>query len=169
MRDLGEAAASRARVTYKTAWGMFKQIRTLLSDDDGEPIGGSGVTVEADETYIGPKKKRGTKCGRPGPSDPKTPVFGMVERGGRVVARVVPTVRVETIVPEITHRVLPYTTIYTDEYQIYNPLKSRGYWHQRIHHIASIYVNRRRSHQHDRGVLCSRKERNPRHLSLGQP
>ena len=35
---------------------MFKQIRTLLSDDDGEPIGGSGVTVEADETYIGPRK-----------------------------------------------------------------------------------------------------------------
>src|SRR5436309_11619393 len=37
-------------VTYKTAWRMMKQIRTLLGDD--EPLSGE---VEADETFIGGK------------------------------------------------------------------------------------------------------------------
>lgn len=36
-------------VTYKTAWRMFKQIRTLMSED----ISLEGDGVEADETYFG--------------------------------------------------------------------------------------------------------------------
>ncbi|HEX9429916.1 MAG TPA: IS1595 family transposase, partial [Candidatus Bathyarchaeia archaeon] len=85
--------------------------------------------------------KRGTKRGRPESGSHKTPVFGMVERGGRVVAQVVPDVKAATVIPEIQNRVLPYTMIYTDEYMIYNPLKSRGYWHRRVHHAAKIYVD----------------------------
>src|SRR6516164_6294275 len=41
-------------VTYKTAWRMFKQIRSMLSDDDGEQLSGK---VEADETFVGGKAK----------------------------------------------------------------------------------------------------------------
>ncbi len=40
-------------VTYKTAWRMFKQIRTLMA----EPISLEGLLVEMDETYIGGKAK----------------------------------------------------------------------------------------------------------------
>src|SRR5215210_8934728 len=47
-------------VTYKTAWRMFKQIRTLM----GEEITLEGSTVEMDEMYHGGKRKGGT--GRPG-------------------------------------------------------------------------------------------------------
>ena len=40
-------------VTYKTAWRMFKQIRTeLMIQDDSRPLSGA---VEADETIIGGK------------------------------------------------------------------------------------------------------------------
>jgi hypothetical protein len=38
-------------VTYKTAWRMFKQIRTLMSED----ISLEGEAVECDETYVGGK------------------------------------------------------------------------------------------------------------------
>jgi transposase len=55
-------------VTYKTAWRMFKQIRTLLSDD--EPLNGE---VEVDETYIGGKRK-GTR-GRGPPVKRSSPVL----------------------------------------------------------------------------------------------
>src|SRR5271163_3039686 len=40
-------------VTYKTAWRMFKQIRTLMSED----ISLEGEAVEIDETYVGGKER----------------------------------------------------------------------------------------------------------------
>lgn len=46
-------------VTYKTAWRMFKQIRTMLAEDT-EMLSGQ---VEIDETYVG-RRKKGGKRGR---------------------------------------------------------------------------------------------------------
>ena len=63
-------------VTYKTAWRMANKIRSLLQDDNDEPLSGE---VELDETYYG-GRRRGTKRGRPGKDSHKTPVFGMAER-----------------------------------------------------------------------------------------
>jgi transposase len=65
-------------VTYKTAWRMFKQIRSLLSEPDMQ-LG--GLSVEMDETGIGGTTTRSHRAVKP-----KTTVFGMVERGGRVKA-----------------------------------------------------------------------------------
>jgi hypothetical protein len=94
-------------VTYKTAWRMFKQIRSLLSEPDMQL---EGSTVEIDETYVGGKRKNkhGTRGmrGRAGEGDDKTPVFGMVERGGRVIACVTPDVKASTLFPIIHERVL---------------------------------------------------------------
>src|ERR687887_173533 len=74
---------------YKTAWRMLNKVRSYLMDEsDGPMLSG---TVEVDETYFGAKRKRGTPRGRPSGSHPfKTPIFGAVERGGRVVASVIP-------------------------------------------------------------------------------
>src|SRR5947199_6231226 len=61
-------------VTYKTAWRMFNQIRKLLTDESDPPLRG---TVEADEAYIGGRRKQGTKPrdgSKPKPSR-KAPVF----------------------------------------------------------------------------------------------
>jgi transposase len=41
-------------VTYKTAWRIFKQVRSLLSEGDMQL---KGPTVEIDETYIGGTRK----------------------------------------------------------------------------------------------------------------
>jgi transposase len=49
-------------VTYKTAHCMFKQIRTLLSDEGDGPLSGQ---VEVDETYVG-GKHRGRRPGKRG-------------------------------------------------------------------------------------------------------
>lgn len=122
-------------VTYKTAWRMFNKIRTLLGEDIDDMSG----AVEADETYVG-GKRRGEKRGRPGPSSNKVPVFGVVERGGRVAAVTVPNVKRASVLPHITQRVLPATMIYTDELRTYDSLGREGYRHERVNHSEKIYV-----------------------------
>jgi transposase-like protein len=123
-------------VTYKTAWRMFHQIRKMLTDDDDQRLSG---TVEADETYVG-GRRRGSKRGRPGPDSHKTPVFGMAERKGRVVATAVSDAKRATVMPQVQKKVLPETTIYTDEYRVYDNLNKQGYRHSRVHHAEEIYV-----------------------------
>jgi transposase len=123
-------------VTYKTAWRMFHQIRKMLTDDDEQRLSG---TVEADETYIG-GRRRGGRRGRPSEDSHKTPVFGMVERKGQVVAATVPNTKRATIMPRVHKKVLPETTVYTDEYRVYDNLNRQGYRHDRVHHAQEIYV-----------------------------
>jgi transposase-like protein len=128
-------------VTYKTAWRMFKQIRTLMSED----ISLEGSAVEADESYFGSKgrnRRFGKRAGAGRSLDNKTPVFGMVERGGRVIARVTPDAKAKTIMPIICEKVLPESTVYTDEFPIYDKLSehANGYVHRRIQHTQNVYV-----------------------------
>ncbi|MGH2374504.1 MAG: IS1595 family transposase [bacterium] len=128
-------------VTYKTAWRMFNKIRSLMMQDGEGPFGG---TVEADETYVG-GKRRG-KVGRPGAGDSKkVPVFGIAERGkdgklGRIAAMKIPDARAHTLISSLAQRVLPASIIYTDEYQPYLTLGKRGYTHKRVHHTQKVYV-----------------------------
>jgi len=122
-------------VTYKTAWRMFKQIRGLM----GEEVEKLSGEVEADETYIGGKEKG--KRGRPGKDSKKTPVVGVVERGGKVAALVTNDTTKATIQPIIREHVMPKSLVYTDEYKSYDGLDGeKVYTHERIHHAEKVYV-----------------------------
>src|SRR5579862_5929240 len=74
-------------VTYKTAWFLCHRIREAMRDLATDQLGGPGKIVEADETYVGGKPRKGTD-GYKTMKDRKTPVSVLVERGGR--ARAVP-------------------------------------------------------------------------------
>jgi transposase len=119
-------------VPYKTAWRMFKQIRSLLDEDCGKMSG----KVEVDETYIGGAKKGKRGRGAAG----KTIVAGIVERQGDVSASVVPNVQSKTLLPMIVEKAEPKTTIFTDEMPSYNKLEKMGFDHQVINHLSKIYV-----------------------------
>lgn len=126
-------------VTYKTAWRMFNKIRHQLMDED-KTLPPLHTEVEADETFMG-GKYRHRRRGHPGPDSDLTPVFGMVQRGGKVVAKVVPNTRLETLMPIVRSFVFPSTMIFTDESTSYPVgLKKAGYRHKRIRHSARIYV-----------------------------
>jgi transposase-like protein len=129
-------------VSNKTALRMFRQIRTLLSDDAEPPLGGGTAPIEVDETYIGPRRKRGVPRGRPKPdSTVKTAVFAAVERGGQVRARVVPDTKRVTLYGNIKEFVLPASMVYTDEYSPYVGLDGEGYQHRRVNHLQKVYVD----------------------------
>jgi transposase len=125
-------------VTYKTAWRMFKQIRTLMSED---------LTllgpVEMDETFYGaPKKNQHANKRKDGAYKDKQPIFGIVERRGRIVTRVVDDVKEKTLMPIVAERVFPKTTVYTDNASVYDGLRWMGknFRHERINHSAGVYV-----------------------------
>jgi transposase-like protein len=122
-------------VTYKTAWRIFRQVRTLMSED----IKLEGPTVEMDETYVG-GKRRGQQ-GRP-KSGNKAIVVGIVERTGkgRVVAMVVNDVTRKTLHGIAEEKILPESMVYTDDFNSYHGLAAKGYEHRRINHSAGIYV-----------------------------
>jgi transposase len=127
-------------VTYKTAWRMFKQIRSLLSEPDMQL---EGSTVEMDETYVGGRRhrKHQARRGRPSPNDPsKTCVIGAVEREGRVVAVVSNDATKKTFHGVAKERILPESVIFTDEHHSYTGLAQMGYTHERINHTAGVYV-----------------------------
>ena len=64
-----------------------------MKGDGLGPLGGEGMTIEADETFVG--AEAGKKLGRP-PVE-KRVVFSLVERGGRVRSIHVPNVRANTL------------------------------------------------------------------------
>jgi transposase len=132
-------------VTYKTAWRMCNKIRSLLDSDD-EMFDG---IVEADEMYFGGKSKwmnKGLPTGMGGGSVNKTPILGMAQRGrdgehGRVVAKVVPDSKRVTLTEGVKSKVLPASTVYTDEWLAYDHLSEQGYEHSRVHHRQKVYVD----------------------------
>ena len=123
-------------VTYKTAWRMFRQIRSLLSESDMQL---EGEAVEMDETYVG-GRRRGRR-GRPPAGDRKqTCVVGMVERKGRVIAVAANDATHKTLHGIAKERILPKSTVFTDELSAYDGLGSGDYQHRRINHSAGVYV-----------------------------
>jgi transposase len=120
-------------VTYKTAWRMFKQIRSLMSDGNVQLEG----PTEMDETYYG-GRVRGQGSGIKLRN--KVRVAGIVERKGKVVAKTAQQIGSQQLLDMASEHILPESTVYTDEARAYDHLGSMGYQHKRIHHAAKIYV-----------------------------
>ena len=127
-------------VTYKTAWRIFKQVRSMLAEANTL----EGSSVEVDETYVGGKDKNrhASKHGgvRGRGATGKSIVMGMVERKGKVIAQVVPDVSASTLLPILTEKVLDRSVVYTNELPSYNRINHIGYEHQRVHHASRVYV-----------------------------
>lgn len=123
-------------VTYKTALFMMHRVRWAMGESARLPLDG---TVEADEAYIGGKRK-GVPPGRPGRSSHKTPVFAMVQRDGDVRAHPVTNVTSKTLKGAIRESVTPTARLMTDEYGAYNGLDKEYAGHERVTHKYGEYA-----------------------------
>jgi transposase-like protein len=132
-RDLG--------ITQKSAWHMAHRIRFALHRGSFEKFSGH---VEADETFIGGKarnmhvNKRARRITGTGTKD-KTPVMGILERGGKVSAVVIPNRKKKAIQSEVKKHVEAGAALYTDALRSYDGLAGE-YAHQVIDH-AVAYVD----------------------------
>lgn len=70
----------------------------------------------------------------------KPPIFGMIQRCGQVVIRMLENVQQVTIEPLIKATVLSGSLIYTDEYNIYSRLTQWGYEHNSVNHGIGEYA-----------------------------
>lgn len=122
-------------VTYKTAFRMMHQIRQLMSEEKPKKLKG---TIEADECYIGGKHRGKRGRGAEG----KTPVIGVLERGGNVVAKATPDTTAPSLLRNIVKNVAFGSKIMTDEFAGYKGLDAcGGYEHETINHSEKIYVD----------------------------
>ena len=129
-------------VTQKTAWFMLQRIRNCFGISDNDQLDND---VEIDETFVGGKnknrhtdKKVENSQGRS--FKDKTPVLGMIERKGKLIAKVIPDTKGETLTPEIIKTVKQSASVITDEWLGYNSLK-RIYDHSFVKHNEGEYVN----------------------------
>jgi transposase-like protein len=131
----GKELQRQLGVTYKCAYRIGHKIREhMAAVDDEFPLYGQ---VEVDETMIGGRTEGG-KRGRGAPN--KTIVFGMMQREGQVMTKIVPDVRAKTLKPIIEENVLAGSTIHTDELRSYIGLTKKGYKHRTVNHGAGEYV-----------------------------
>jgi transposase-like protein len=85
-------------------------------------------TVEVDESYFGPARPRGVYAPRkPGRATSKQPVFGILERDGRVFTEIVPDVKKKTLQGIIRGRVALDATVISDGWAGYDGLVDVGY------------------------------------------
>lgn len=117
-------------VTYKTAWRMAKQIRSLMAEENKDKL--SGI-VEADEVYIGGHNDKIERYYN------KTAVMGAVERDGRAVAIASPSARQAIVTDMLMKNVEAGSKLMTDESRLYHKVKS-SFVHSTVKHMQKEYV-----------------------------
>jgi len=126
----GKELQRQLGVTYKTAYRMGQQIRTLMQKADHFDGLLTGH-IEMDEAYVGGKSKGG-KRGRGAPG--KTIVVGMAQRDGRFSAQVIPDVKKDTLRKVVQENVAPGSVVSTDELMSYGLLAGDGFTHGKVKH-----------------------------------
>jgi hypothetical protein len=115
-------------VQYKTAWFMTHRIREAMRDGTFSPMGGSGKTVEADETYFGNIK--GHEKGRG--YQHKHKVMALVERGGKAHTFHMDRITMETVRDILVRHVDRKSDLMTDEAMYYRRVGREFARHGRV-------------------------------------
>ena len=129
--------ATLTKLNRNTVNRYLKLIRKRIAEicESETPFKGE---IEVDESYFGAKRVRG-KRGRGAAG--KTPVFGILQRQGKVYTEIVPDCAKATLQGIIRGRVSPESIIHSDKWRGYNGLVDLGYKkHYRVHHGTNEFA-----------------------------
>jgi transposase-like protein len=128
-------------LNYRSAWFMMHRIRYALRDPVfADKLGGGGGTVEADETYVGGKPRKGTGPHKHGRGTKKVPVVAVLERGGDVRSRKVGNVTSKTLKGVLDEHLDPSANVMTDDWRPYRKAAKGFASHQIVNHSAGEYA-----------------------------
>lgn len=133
--------AKHIGVRQSTAWFMAHRIRSAITQGKGQLSG----TIEMDECYIGGKEKNKHLSKRTGGTrgrsvNVKTPVVGLIERGGEIRATVVADCSMRTVESQLVRHAAFGSKIHTDDFLSYARV-GKYYPHSTVNHGAGEYVN----------------------------
>ena len=125
------SAAALAGVNRHTATLFFHKLREVIAErmaaEAPELLSGE---IEVDESYFGGARKGKRGRGAAG----KVPVFGLLKRGGKVHAVIIPNARSDTLFPIIRDKIRPDSIVYSDSFAAYDVLDVSEFHHLRINH-----------------------------------
>jgi transposase len=122
------------RNTINRYFNIFRLLLIHALETENIKISGS---IELDESYFGAKRVRG-KRGRGAAG--KTPVFGLLQRDGKVFVQIVDNCSKDNLRPVIQGKILEGSTIYTDGWKAYDGLILNGYDHYRVYHSHNEFA-----------------------------
>lgn len=140
-----DRAALLTGLNHKTAVDIYRLLRLRMAELAQADCPFRGL-VEIDESYFGPTRTRGHK-GRGNPR--KVPVFGILERGGRVHCQIVGNCSKTTLQAIIEGRVELSAEITTDGFKSYDGLVEAGF---SKHHRINKYYGRDKVRFSENGV-----------------
>ncbi len=122
---------------------MLHRVRKAMEENLEMQLSGA---VEIDECVVGGKAKFMHKSRkealtvRKNVTGNKTLVLGMIERGGKVRAKVVENGRRHNLLPEIVKSISPEANVYTDKLKSYTVLNEHFESHESVDHFHGEYV-----------------------------
>ncbi|MFA6244773.1 MAG: IS1595 family transposase [Candidatus Hydrogenedentales bacterium] len=123
-------------VTLKSAWFMSQRIREAMRDDSGSILGGGGSIVEADETFMAPKK--GEKTVRAGHHRSK--VVSLVSRDGKTRSFHVANVDADNLKPILLAHIAKDSHLMTDGAIHYKKIGKEFDLHESTNHTQKEYA-----------------------------
>jgi transposase-like protein len=130
--------------TLKTAWFICHRLREAMKVDGSEPMGGAGITLEVDETFLGQQATvfvsgKGWQ-GRRGTGDMQK-IVTLVERGGRARSIKVETLQKDEIIRAMASAARE-SALMTDQAQHYRRIGKEFASHDAVDHGAGEYGRR---------------------------
>lgn len=124
-------------ITQKSAWFVLHRIRLAMTVGSIEKLSGE---IECDETYVGGKSKfmhakKRKELQMTRGYQQKTGVMGMVQRGGKVKAKVIKVADTETLLGLIDENIEYGSTVITDDAGGYRKI-TEEYTHEVINHAV---------------------------------
>jgi transposase len=123
-------AAELTGVNRNTAILFFHKLREVIAARLAEETPFLDGEVEVDESYFGGVRKGKRGRGAAG----KVPVFGLLKRGGKVHAVMIPDAKSLTLMGIMRERIRPDSIVYTDSFRSYDVLDVSEFRHHRINH-----------------------------------